>query len=439
MIKTLCLTLISFSLFFGLSAQTTHYVSTSGSNSNNGSSGSPWLTIQYAVDHSTSNDIIIVGAGTYNEYLTINKPLTLKGDPLGSQPTIQFTDAATGGITITANNVTVRNFRLYRPGNNADAPLLSIPKGGVWPNYTIDYSDIIIKNCTFEWGRYALYVHVQNLTVDSCSFLNNYRNGIILGGVKGTTNILHNNIDGTVRNARNLVYITTGSGLPDIEGTININYNTSYKKVQFFIIDFWGVDLSKKIDLNIKHNSIDYATSKPITFYWPPVNGFTKFSSIVIQDNIMTNGKLGVVIDFNVADNNRLPANGQIVVNNCLFYNNADDANYTKLSSNSNIAWLTNGPTPPGASDNMYSLSGNLSGNPLYIDPTHANQNFQLNCGSPAINAASDGMNIGANQVVPSGPTVFTGTGNWEDAVRWSNGIPATCKDVTIHGVCSIT
>ncbi len=356
-----------------------------------------FCTIQAAITAAASNNVIEVSAGTYNEYLTIDKPLTLIGSTSGAQPTVQFTDVATAGVTVIANNVTIQNLRFYRPGNNADAALLGVPKGGTWPTYTIDYSNLTVKKCTFEWGRYAFYVHVQNMTVDSCQFLNNYRNGIILGGTKGTINITHNYIVGTVRNARNLVYITTGSGTPDIEGTININYNTSYKKVQFFNMDFWGVDFSKKIDLNIKHNTIDYATLYPISFTYPPINGFTKFNSINISDNIMSNGKLGVVIDFNSTDNSCVPTNGQIVVNNNLFYNNADNPSYTKHPSNTNIAWQTNGPTPSGASGAMFALSGNLSGNPLYNDAVHANQNFRLNCGSPAMISASDLTNIGAD------------------------------------------
>ena len=63
-----------------LSGQTTYYVSTSGHDTNNdGTSGSPWLTIQRAVNAASSNDIIVVAAGTYMEFVLINKPLTLRG------------------------------------------------------------------------------------------------------------------------------------------------------------------------------------------------------------------------------------------------------------------------------------------------------------------------------------------------------------------------
>ena len=46
---------------------TTYYISTSGSNSNNGSSGSPWATLAYACTRTTAGDVINVGVGTFNE------------------------------------------------------------------------------------------------------------------------------------------------------------------------------------------------------------------------------------------------------------------------------------------------------------------------------------------------------------------------------------
>jgi hypothetical protein len=58
-------------LFISLMVQATdRYIATAangGSNSNNGSSGSPWLTLTYACANTTSGDIIHVGVGTFTE------------------------------------------------------------------------------------------------------------------------------------------------------------------------------------------------------------------------------------------------------------------------------------------------------------------------------------------------------------------------------------
>jgi len=389
-----------------LNSQNTYYISPSGDdNSGNGSLNYPWATLQYAINQANNSDTIIIGTGDYN-YTTsiiINKELTIKGDYSSIQPSLLFNDAEYHCITIQANNVTIENLRLYRNGHSvgANSALLSVPSGGSYPNYTVKYSNLTVKKCTFEWGKYGMMVNINNMLVDSCNFINQYRNAIILYGTKGIINITNNYVDGTIRNARNLVYITTGSGQPYCEGTINIEYNKSYKKSQFFLIDYWG-DVSKKINLYIKHNTIDYATSKPIIFYWPPADGFSKFNSIIIEDNIITNSQMGIVIDFNSTDNSSLPANDQIVVNNNLFFNNTDHTAYTKHSANPNIGWRTDGAYPPGASDNMFLLNNNISSDPLYDDTSHLNQNFKLKTGSPAINTASDGTNIGADQTIPA-------------------------------------
>jgi hypothetical protein len=58
-------------LFISLMVQAADkYIATAangGSNSNSGTSGSPWLTLTYACAHTTSGDLITVGAGTFAE------------------------------------------------------------------------------------------------------------------------------------------------------------------------------------------------------------------------------------------------------------------------------------------------------------------------------------------------------------------------------------
>jgi hypothetical protein len=63
-------------LFLSVAAPaTTYYVSTSGSNSNDGlSTSSPWRSIQYAANHMQAGDTVQVLAGIYHE--TINIPIS---------------------------------------------------------------------------------------------------------------------------------------------------------------------------------------------------------------------------------------------------------------------------------------------------------------------------------------------------------------------------
>ncbi|MBV8976368.1 MAG: DUF1565 domain-containing protein [Alphaproteobacteria bacterium] len=57
----------------------TYYVSTSGSDGNDGSIGAPWRTIQHAADTAAAGDIVLVHGGVYNEHVTLSK----SGNPNG--------------------------------------------------------------------------------------------------------------------------------------------------------------------------------------------------------------------------------------------------------------------------------------------------------------------------------------------------------------------
>jgi len=69
----------------------TYYVSTAGSDSNDGSQSSPWLTVQHAVDSVGAGDTIYVRAGVYNELVNF----TNSGSAAGGYITLQNYDGET--------------------------------------------------------------------------------------------------------------------------------------------------------------------------------------------------------------------------------------------------------------------------------------------------------------------------------------------------------
>jgi len=72
----------------------TYYVSTSGSDSNDGSESSPWLTIQYAVNSVGPGDTIYVMGGVYNELVNF----TNSGSAAGGYITLQNYEGETAVI-----------------------------------------------------------------------------------------------------------------------------------------------------------------------------------------------------------------------------------------------------------------------------------------------------------------------------------------------------
>ncbi len=84
----------------------TYYVSTSGSNSNSGTtSGSPFLTIQYAMNTASSGDVIVIASGTYNLAVTTSKSVTFDID--GASVIIKSLRMKTAGANITLSATTL--------------------------------------------------------------------------------------------------------------------------------------------------------------------------------------------------------------------------------------------------------------------------------------------------------------------------------------------
>lgn len=83
----------------------TYYVSTSGSNSNSGTTaGSPFLTIQYAMNTASSGDVIVIASGTYNLAVTASKSVTF--DIEGQSVTIKSLRMKTAGADISISATT---------------------------------------------------------------------------------------------------------------------------------------------------------------------------------------------------------------------------------------------------------------------------------------------------------------------------------------------
>lgn len=102
-------------------AASTIYVDDSCSPPANGTQADPYCTIQEAVNASAAGDTIQVAQGTYNESVTVNKALTIRGIQYGDNPLngwlpegVESRVDPAGGVAfnVTAGNVVIDGFHI---------------------------------------------------------------------------------------------------------------------------------------------------------------------------------------------------------------------------------------------------------------------------------------------------------------------------------------
>ena len=152
--KIIVLLLLCTPLF----AQSVFYVATDGNNSNNGSQGQPWQTIQFAVNQLNAGDQLIVNTGNYNETVAIQgvadsgtaaNPIVITAQsnvqingagisPVDRQGLITITDAS----SLTIDGFELTNFKTANGFEINDSPVGILINGSS--------SHIVIKNNTIH-------------------------------------------------------------------------------------------------------------------------------------------------------------------------------------------------------------------------------------------------------------------------------------------------
>lgn len=217
---------LSFLLFqVDLIGQTSRYVAPIGADSGDCTdSGSPCLTIQYAIDQAVSGDVISVLPGTYEENVNINKPLTLTGSNAGndcSSRADESTISPSSGapIVISSDNVTVNGFEINAPNhgfaielsNTSDVSVLynNINDIGTDPGFTGGVNSNTVHSIRYQLdgGTYS-NIDISNNCISNISHIGNTFNsasgiGILQSTSQGTLsnlNIENNTIEEVISN-----------------------------------------------------------------------------------------------------------------------------------------------------------------------------------------------------------------------------------------------
>jgi uncharacterized protein YjdB/N-acetylmuramoyl-L-alanine amidase CwlA len=213
-------------------------------------------TIQSAIDQAVANDVILVQDGTFNEALTINKSITLKG-------ALNGTSILTNVITISPNqtNITMDGFTMTKDFKvTSSGPLVgfnfinnhvtdsTLASSGYTPNSRVNvnaiiqfgalsgsdlFGDIRIEDNVFENIKADIISIHRTKVGTEINILNNEFRNFTTGAIRfdggynnGTYNITGNLFKNDVKQAESAILFRAYSSSSGNVQTINITENT---------------------------------------------------------------------------------------------------------------------------------------------------------------------------------------------------------------------
>ena len=253
-------------------------------------------SIQRGIDSASEGWTVNIAAGTYDEHLTVTKPLTVQGHLSGPRPLITTLSGETDPLmTIQASDVTVANLHFLKSSTDdpdwTGNPLVVIPRAGGWGSYYIGYSNVHLDANILQGGRYAMFACANDLMIENSEFLGQGSTSIDLTSVSGTTRILNNTFDGLSGSKRAVMAEDFSSADPATSGTIRLEGNTVIDKREFFLYNQW-IDPSQKVAIYVTDNTIVSTTGDGVVIYDPRAYVpdfdtalFAKIDHVTVQDN----------------------------------------------------------------------------------------------------------------------------------------------------------
>ncbi len=368
-----------------------------------------FATIQPAINASVNGDTVEVDAGTYQlasaTQLIINKQITLRAKAgVATKPWIR-----TNMMSWTQCNVQIAADNVILDGFEIDNALYGTQTGYLVGDYGAAKNHWSIRNCNIHDAANGIrpvgnYVNIEGNDIHGTnSDCINCEYGKC-GGLKVTRNILHSEWVVSGGKPAGITYNCDATAVGDVE----ISYNYCYACRTF--VDFQhngGTGPSNNIV--IKHNTVDWkmeALPTPVTStaiaqqmsiaFWTG-SGNWDASKFSILDNIFSRQKWYAIVNTSGAAG---PLVGNMELKNNLFYQWYQVDGYYPGNASPNEWPAARGAVGWNTLDAAFTFTNDIQGNPLYLGTgTSADQYYRLNCGSPAINAATDGTNIGASQI----------------------------------------
>jgi LruC domain-containing protein len=284
------------------------YVAKTGINSaGHGTSvGDPFLTIGYAVTSASAGDVINVAAGTYSEYMSITKALTLNGANAniagngirGAETKVQDLSGYTI-FSVKSDGVTINGFEITAPSSNN-----AIYMGDGSGNY--NYSNINIEfNYVHDVGTqrgssnvYAIdyYVPVIAATTSNINISDNRIDNVgnsggtyVLAGHCGGIYFANSTSTGTVNNATIMRNVIT-----------NIKSITSGKNTWGIVIGTGSTGGGKIVNPVISNNEISgLASLSGTSSHAIGLEGNTPGASVTFNKISLTSSQYGVYLSSN--------------------------------------------------------------------------------------------------------------------------------------------
>jgi hypothetical protein len=366
-----------------------------------------FCTIQAAVDQTESGGTVHVAPGIYPEKLLITASLAVIGDPGAYphiRPALNSASKYDTVITVRADNITLRGLEISNELGVVDTGGLPggthIEHHAVWDqSWTLGPSGLTVDKCIIHDIEHGVRSYGPNLTVTHCEMYNLRRSGVHASGpyqnqplpMTVRENWFHDWIDYYKEGAA--VYVKYDSRV----GLVSHNYISGMRMgIAYY---YGGPKAAYGQSIVFEHNTIDLdydpglgpvETTMCVSLWGTGVNA----DAVIIRNNVFVHARWYAIYQEGK------PITGQINVDSNLFYNNYwdywPDYQYPYQWFGTDVraqAGWTGG-------ESGFVFTGNLTAqDPLFaLDGIGPEAQWALQCGSPALGAATDGTHIGAWQ-----------------------------------------